>query len=105
VQRLHELDWIDGRTIAVEYRWAEGRYERATEIAAEFVQRKVDVIVTSATAGPISSPAYGGDRSWWRIDRAQAAHDNWRALPGICVLHGQDRQCGEIGGFGGVSTL
>ena len=32
VQRPHELDWIDGRTIAVEYRWAEGRYERAAEI-------------------------------------------------------------------------
>jgi ABC-type uncharacterized transport system substrate-binding protein len=55
VQRLHELDWIDGRTIAVEYRWAEGRYERAAEIAAEFVQRKVDVIVTSATAGAVAA--------------------------------------------------
>jgi len=55
VQRLHELDWIVGRTIAVEYRWAEGRYERAAEIAAEFVQRKVDVIVTSATAGAVAA--------------------------------------------------
>ena len=55
VQRLHELDWIDGRTIAVEYRWAEGRYERAAEIASEFVQRKVDVIVTSATAGAVAA--------------------------------------------------
>jgi putative ABC transport system substrate-binding protein len=49
VQRLHELGWIEGRTIAIDYRWAEGSTERATEIAAEFVQRKVDVIVTSAT--------------------------------------------------------
>ena len=49
VQRLRELGWIEGRTIAVEYRWSEGRTERATEIAAEFVQRKVDVIVTSGT--------------------------------------------------------
>jgi putative ABC transport system substrate-binding protein len=49
VQRLRELGWIEGRTIAVEYRWAEGRTERAAEIAAEFVQRKVDVIVTSGT--------------------------------------------------------
>ena len=55
MQRLHELDWIDGRTIAVEYRWAEGRYERAAEIASEFVQRKVDVIVTSATAGAVAA--------------------------------------------------
>ena len=50
VQRLRELGWIDGRTVAIEYRWAEGRDERAAEIAAEFVQRKVDVIVTSGTA-------------------------------------------------------
>jgi putative ABC transport system substrate-binding protein len=47
VQRLGELGWIEGRTIAIEYRWAEGRTERAAEIAAEFVRRKVDVIVTS----------------------------------------------------------
>jgi len=50
VQRLRELGWIEGRTIAIEYRWAEGRAERAAEIAAELVQRKVDVIVTSGTA-------------------------------------------------------
>jgi putative ABC transport system substrate-binding protein len=50
VQRLRELGWIEGRTIAFEYRWAEGRTERAAEIAAEFVRLKVDVIVTSATA-------------------------------------------------------
>jgi putative tryptophan/tyrosine transport system substrate-binding protein len=50
VQRLRELGWIEGRTIAIEYRWGEGRNERFAEIAAEFVRRKVDVIVTSATA-------------------------------------------------------
>jgi ABC-type uncharacterized transport system substrate-binding protein len=50
VQRLRELGWIEGRTIAIEYRWAEGRSDRAAEIAAEFVRRNVDVIVTSATA-------------------------------------------------------
>jgi putative ABC transport system substrate-binding protein len=47
VQRLRELGWIEGRTITIEYRWAEGRVERAAEIAAEFVRLKVDVIVTS----------------------------------------------------------
>ena len=52
VQRLHELNWIDGRTITLDVRWAEGRPERYTEIAAEFVQRKVDVIVTSGSAVP-----------------------------------------------------
>src|SRR5262249_43788231 len=50
VHRLRELGWIDGRTIAIEYRWAEGSSERAARIAPEFVGLKVDVIVTSATA-------------------------------------------------------
>jgi len=47
VQRLRELGWIEGRTVAIEYRWAEGRNDRFAEIAAEFVRLKVDVIVTS----------------------------------------------------------
>jgi putative tryptophan/tyrosine transport system substrate-binding protein len=50
-----ELGWIDGRTVAIEYRWAEGRDERFAEIAAEFVQRKVDVIVTSSTVGVVAT--------------------------------------------------
>ena len=49
VQRLHELGWNEGRTIAIEYRWAEGREERFAELAAELVRLKVDVIVTSGT--------------------------------------------------------
>ena len=49
VQRLHELGWTEGRTVAIEYRWTEGRNERAAEIAAEFVRLKVDVIVTYST--------------------------------------------------------
>src|SRR5262245_15181564 len=55
VQRLRELGWIEGRTVAIEYRWAEGRTERAAEIAAEFVRRKIDVIVTSATAAVVAA--------------------------------------------------
>jgi putative ABC transport system substrate-binding protein len=47
VARLRELGWIEGRTIAIEYRWTEGRPERVAEIAAEFVRRKVDVVVTN----------------------------------------------------------
>jgi putative ABC transport system substrate-binding protein len=49
-QRLRELERINGRTIAIEYRWAAGRPERYAEIAAEFVRLKVDVIVTSGSA-------------------------------------------------------
>jgi putative tryptophan/tyrosine transport system substrate-binding protein len=50
VQRLRELGWIEGRTVVIEYRWAEGRGERFAEIAAEFVRLKVDVIVTAGGA-------------------------------------------------------
>jgi putative ABC transport system substrate-binding protein len=50
VQRLGELGWIQGRTVAIEYRWAEGRPERYAEIADEFVRRNVDVIVTAESA-------------------------------------------------------
>src|SRR5438874_5595598 len=49
VQRLRELGWIEGRTVTIEYRWAEGRSERAAEIAVEFVRLKVDVILTQNT--------------------------------------------------------
>src|SRR6266404_8053131 len=52
VQRLRELGWTDGRTVPIEFRWAEGRSERYAEIAAEFVRLKVDVIVTSGGAVP-----------------------------------------------------
>jgi putative ABC transport system substrate-binding protein len=49
VQRLRELGWVDGRNIAIEVRWAEGRSERFAEIAAELVRLKVDVILTHNT--------------------------------------------------------
>src|SRR5499433_1741810 len=48
-RRLHDLGWIEGRTIAIEYRWADGRSERLAEIAAEFARLKVDIIVTGGT--------------------------------------------------------
>ena len=54
VQRLRQLGWIEGQTVAIEYRWAEGQYDRFAEIAAEFVRLKVDVIVTAATAPALS---------------------------------------------------
>jgi putative ABC transport system substrate-binding protein len=49
VQRLHELGWSEGRNVAIEYRWGEGRSERFAEIAGEFVRLKVDVILTHNT--------------------------------------------------------
>src|SRR5262245_28593662 len=55
VQRLRELGWIEGRTVAIEIRYADGRTERFVEIAAEFVRLKVDVIVTQGTASVIAA--------------------------------------------------
>jgi ABC transporter substrate binding protein len=53
VAHLRELGWIEGRTIAIEYRWSQGRTERYAEIAAEFVRLKVDVILTVGSAVPL----------------------------------------------------
>jgi putative tryptophan/tyrosine transport system substrate-binding protein len=55
VKRLRELGWTEGRTITIEYRWAEGREERFAEIAAELVRLKADVIVTSGTQAVMAS--------------------------------------------------
>ena len=52
VARLHELGWIEGHNVAIEYRWNEGQPERIAEIAAEFIRLKVDVIVTNGIAAP-----------------------------------------------------
>jgi putative ABC transport system substrate-binding protein len=50
VKRLAELGWIEGRTVSIEYRWADARPERYAEIATEFISLKVNVIVTWASA-------------------------------------------------------
>src|SRR6516165_5331701 len=50
MQRLRQLDWVEGRTVAIEYRWAEGQSQRYAEIAGEFVRLNVDVIFTSGSA-------------------------------------------------------
>lgn len=55
VQRLNELGWVDGRTVAIDYRWAEGRKDRMTEIAAEFARSKVDVIVVYGTQAALAA--------------------------------------------------
>ena len=55
VQRLHERGWINGHTVAIEYRWAEGHFERLAEIVSEFVRMKVDIIVTHSTVAVIAA--------------------------------------------------
>jgi putative ABC transport system substrate-binding protein len=70
-KRLHELGWIEGRTVAIEYRWSQGRPKRIAEIAAEFVRLKVDVILTNDSGAPAVKQATSviciriGLRSGW----------------------------------------
>jgi putative ABC transport system substrate-binding protein len=55
VQRLRELGWIEGRTVAIKVRWPEGRRERAGEIVTQFVREKVDVIVAGGTLSVLAA--------------------------------------------------
>src|SRR5262247_482529 len=55
VQRLRQLGWIENRNVTIEYRWAEGRFERFSELAAEFARLKVDIIVASTTLAAIAA--------------------------------------------------
>ena len=98
VQRLRELGWIEGRTVATEYRSSEGRPERVAEIAGEFVLQKVDVVVTYG--GAVASiqagdPGYthrvcNRGRSGWQWPRgepfAPGQQRHWTVAPG-------DRYC------------
>ena len=54
LQRLRELGWIEGRNLAIEFRWAEGSNERFAEFSGEFVRLNVDVIVASG-AGALAA--------------------------------------------------
>ena len=49
-QGLRELGWVEGQTLVIEYRWAEGHLERLPALAADFVQLPVDVIVAGGNA-------------------------------------------------------
>ena len=55
VQRLRELGWIEGSTVAIEVRWGEGRADRYAEIAAEFVRLNVDVILAGGTEPAVAA--------------------------------------------------
>ena len=55
VQRLNELGWVEGRTVAIEYRWAEGQFERSPGLIADLVRLNVDVIVTHGTTNIVAA--------------------------------------------------
>src|SRR5215831_15821734 len=54
-QELRKLGWIDGQNITIEYRYAEGKFERLPELAAELVRLKVDVIVGATTTSALAA--------------------------------------------------
>ena len=70
LQRLRELGWSEGRNLIIEYRWGEGRTERFSEIAAEFVQRKVTMILTHNTP-----PTLAAKQARARLDRWSKSAD------------------------------
>src|SRR5215831_17188290 len=55
LQRLRELGYVEGKTIAIEYRWAEGQDDRLPDLAADLARVKPDVIVTSGTPGTLAA--------------------------------------------------
>jgi putative ABC transport system substrate-binding protein len=54
-QGLQELGWVEGQNIVIDYRWAEGRFDRLPDLAEELVRLKVDVIVASPTPGALAA--------------------------------------------------
>jgi putative ABC transport system substrate-binding protein len=54
-QELERLGWVEGRTITMEYRWAEGQFQRLPAMAAELVRLDVDVIVTEGTPPTVAA--------------------------------------------------
>src|SRR5262249_26237973 len=76
-QGLKEAGYIGGENVAIEYRWAEGEYDRLPRLALELVRREVSVIITGANAATIAAiartPGSAGSFSWLRSHGLDAA--------------------------------
>ena len=73
--RLHELGWIEGRNVAIEYRWAEGHTDRFADIAAELVRLNVNVILTVGSAAIAAKAATSTIPIVFALDKDPVASD------------------------------
>src|SRR6516164_1361256 len=84
-QRLHQLGWIDGRTVAIVLRAAESRPERVNDIAAEFVRLNADIIVTCGAfvlwsfSGALSAGLGKPSPTVWRNSKEGRHHHDCKA--------------------------
>ena len=76
---LNESGFIEGRNVAIEYRWAEGRYERLPALAAELVRRPVAVIVASAP--PAALAARAATSTLPIVSPVALTRSSWASLP------------------------
>ena len=72
-QGLRDLGWVEGKSIVIEYRWADGRVDRLADLAADLVRLKVDVILAGNTQAVLSNPGNPAHVLWTKHEANPAA--------------------------------